>query len=64
MNRLSSALKKWTETSLVLRILGGLVIGTVLGLLLPQWKGIGLLGEVFVGALKAIAPVLVGLLVC
>lgn len=64
MNRLSSLLKKWTETSLVLRILGGLVIGTVLGLLLPQWKGIGLLGEVFVGALKAIAPVLVGLLVC
>ncbi len=64
MGKLSSLLKKWTETSLVLRILGGLAIGAVLGLFCPQWKGIGLLGGVFVGALKAIAPVLVGLLVC
>lgn len=56
-------LKKWTGTSLVLRILIGLVIGAVLGLLCPQWTGIGILGQVFVGALKAIAPILVALLV-
>ncbi len=63
MGRLSSLLKKWTETSLVLRILIGLVIGALLGLLCPKWTGIGILGQVFVGALKAIAPVLVALLV-
>ena len=63
MGRLSSPLKKWTETSLVLRILIGLVIGAVLGLLCPKWTGIGILGKVFVGALKAIAPILVALLV-
>ena len=63
MGKLSSLLKKWTGTSLVLRILGGLVIGAVLGLLCPQWTGIGLLGQVFVSALKAIAPILVFVLV-
>ena len=56
-------LQWWTSTSLVLRILGGLVIGAVLGLTVPQWTGIGILGQVFVSALKAIAPVLVMLLV-
>ena len=56
-------LQWWTGTSLVLRILGGLVIGAVLGLTVPQWTGIGILGQVFVSALKAIAPVLVMLLV-
>ena len=49
--------------SLVLRILGGLVIGAALGLLVPSWTGIGILGKVFVSALKAIAPVLVAILV-
>lgn len=56
-------LQWWTGSSLVLRILGGLVIGAVLGLTVPQWTGIGILGQVFVSALKAIAPVLVMLLV-
>ena len=49
--------------SLVLRILIGLVIGAVLGLVVPEWTGISILGQVFVSALKAIAPVLVGVLV-
>ena len=59
----SRILKKWTSTSLVLRILCGLVIGAALGLLFPKWTAIGILGQVFVSALKAIAPVLVGVLV-
>ena len=63
MSKISSLLKKWSDSSLVLRILIGLVIGAVLGLLCPQWTGIGILGQVFVSALKAIAPVLVALLV-
>lgn len=28
---------KWREMSLVLRIVGGLIIGSCLGLLVPQW---------------------------
>ena len=63
MSKFSSVLKKWSDSSLVLRIVIGLVIGAVLGLLCPQWKAIGILGQVFVSALKAIAPVLVALLV-
>ena len=54
---------KWTETSLVLRIFIGLVIGSILGLTVPQWTGISILGQVFVSSLKAIAPILVALLV-
>ena len=63
MNRITSIFKKWSETSLVLRILVGLIIGAVLGLLVPQWSGIGILGTIFVSALKAVAPVLVAVLV-
>jgi len=56
--------KKYTETSLVLRIAIGLVIGAILGLLVPSDGSalptfITLLGALFVGALKAIAPILV-----
>ena len=56
-------LRKWAETSLILRIFCGLVLGAILGLTVPQWTGIGILGQVFVGALKAVAPVLVAVLV-
>ena len=49
--------------SLMLRILIGLVIGAVLGMVVPQWTGISILGQVFVSSLKAIAPVLVAVLV-
>ena len=59
----TTILKKWTSVSLVLRIFVGLVIGAVLGLLVPEWSAIGILGKVFVSALKAIAPVLVAVLV-
>lgn len=60
---LSNVLKKWNDTSLILRILVGLIIGAVLGLVIPQVKVISILGSIFVGALKAIAPVLVFVLV-
>lgn len=56
-------MKKWADTSLVLRIFIGLVIGAILGLTVPEWTGIAILGQVFVSALKAIAPVLVAVLV-
>ena len=56
-------IKKWNALSLIVRILIGLVIGAVLGFAAPQLKWIGVLGELFVGALKAIAPILVFVLV-
>ena len=55
--------QKWTESSLILRIFCGLVLGSILGLVVPQWAGIGILGQIFVSALKAIAPILVAVLV-
>ena len=63
MNSIVSVFKKWTDISLVLRILVGLVIGAVLGLIAPGWTWIGILGSIFVSALKAAAPVLVAVLV-
>ncbi|MBO4801940.1 MAG: serine/threonine transporter SstT [Bacteroidaceae bacterium] len=63
MNAFSSILRRWTDTSLVLRILAGLLLGVVLGLSLPGWTFIGILGKIFVSALKAVAPVLVAILV-
>ena len=57
-------IKKWTESSLILKIIIGLIIGVILGLAIPQAQFIGILGEAFVGALKSIAPILVFLLVC
>ena len=55
--------EKWQNTSLVLRIVCGLIIGAILGFAVPSWTGIAILGNVFVGALKGIAPVLVFFLV-
>ena len=52
-----------SRLSLPQRILIGLVLGTILGLTVPQATFIGLLGSLFVGALKAIAPLLVFFLV-
>lgn len=53
----------WARLSLVLRIFIGLVIGVVLGLFVPKAAFISVLGKLFVGALKAIAPILVFVLV-
>ena len=63
MNILKRLLLKYTSVSLMLRIFIGLVIGAVLGLVVPQWTGLAILGRMFVSALKGIAPVLVAVLV-
>ncbi|MBS0592290.1 MAG: serine/threonine transporter SstT [Proteobacteria bacterium] len=50
--------------SLVLQIVIGLVAGLLLALVSPSAaKSVGLLGDLFIGALKAVAPVLVFVLV-
>lgn len=56
-------IRAWNKASLIKRILIGILLGTLLGLLFPNLPGIGLLGELFVGGLKAIAPILVFFLV-
>lgn len=56
-------IQKWNDINLVLRIACGIVIGAILALLIPQAEAIGILGTLFVGALKAIAPILVFVLV-
>ena len=53
----------WNRTSLIKRIAIGVVVGAVLGLLVPKFTVLGLLGDMFVGGLKAIAPLLVFALV-
>lgn len=60
---MKNLIKKYTETSLILRILCGLIIGAILGIAVPSASDVKILGTVFVGALKAIAPVLVFILV-
>lgn len=56
-------IKKWTESSLILKIVIGLIIGAILGVAVPQWTIIAFPGQLFVSALKAIAPILVFVLV-
>lgn len=63
MNVLKSLLARYTSVSLMLRIFIGLVVGATLGLVAPGWSAIGILGRMFVSALKGIAPVLVAVLV-
>ena len=54
---------KWNSINLIIRIVTGFVIGAVLALIVPGATAVAVLGDIFVGALKGIAPVLVFLLV-
>lgn len=56
-------IRAWNKASLIKRILIGMLLGTLFGIFSPQFSGIGLLGDLFVGGLKAIAPILVFFLV-
>ncbi|KRG14617.1 serine/threonine transporter SstT [Lederbergia galactosidilytica] len=61
---MASLLSKWNRLGLVKQIIIGLIIGVVLALTIPDGaKPIIIFGSLFVGALKAIAPVLVLILV-
>lgn len=51
------------NTSLILQIILGLVLGALLGITVPGLTVISLLGTLFVGALKGIAPILVFFLI-
>lgn len=60
---LSNCYQKWFGMSLIKKIGIGVILGLILGLTIPSIKVIALLGTLFVGALKAIAPLLVFALV-
>ena len=49
----------WKKTNLIKRISLGIFCGALLAVLFPKASAFGLLGEMFVGGLKAIAPLLV-----
>ncbi|MEG0286330.1 MAG: serine/threonine transporter SstT [Vagococcus sp.] len=51
------------KMSLIQKIMIGIVVGTTLGVMVPKWTFISVLGELFVGSLKAIAPLLVFVLI-
>ena len=67
MNQIGKAFKKiaaaYNNVSLILRIAIGLVIGALLALICPGATWLEELGNLFVGALKGIAPVLVFVIV-
>ena len=63
MNFITAIIRKWTATSLVMRIFIGLLCGAFLGIVVPEWSGVAIFGQIFVSLLKAIAPVLVAVLV-
>ncbi len=56
-------LQKFIDINPIIKILCGIIIGVVLALVAPKATFVGVFGNVFVGALKAVAPVLVFILV-
>lgn len=60
---MGNLVRTWNNISLVKRIVMGLALGVILALIVPQFAVIGLFGQLFVGALKAAAPILVFFLV-
>ncbi|PZX04846.1 serine/threonine transporter [Psychrobacillus insolitus] len=54
---------KFNQVSLVKRIVLGIILGLILALVVPNATWISIFGSLFVGALKAVAPVLVLVLV-
>ncbi len=55
----SKVYKKYNSINLVVRIITGIILGVFLALFAPELKPVKMLGELFIGALKGIAPILV-----
>lgn len=57
-------LEGWNRINLVNRIIAGILLGVLFAMVLPeQLSGISILGTLFINALKAVAPILVFVLV-
>ncbi len=61
---MNNLFKKWNSISIILRIMAGLIIGTILAITIPDLASpVVIFGNLFVGGLKAVAPILVFFLV-
>jgi serine/threonine transporter len=60
---MKNLLVKFNQVSLVKRIVLGIILGLILALAVPNAAWISIFGSLFVGALKAVAPILVLVLV-
>ena len=60
---IKNLVEKYNNTNLVTRIFIGILVGVSLAIIIPNQEWISVLGDLFVGALKAIAPMLVFILV-
>lgn len=60
---IKNLVEKYNKTNLVARIFVGIVVGVLVAIVAPNQAWISVLGDLFVGALKAIAPMLVFILV-
>ena len=58
-----SIIKSYVKVPLILRIAIGLVLGAILGFIVKDVKIIMLLGSIFIGGLKALAPILIFILI-
>ncbi|GAB2026026.1 serine/threonine transporter SstT [Lactovum odontotermitis] len=54
---------KLPRLSLIQQVIIAIIIGALFGVFLPSWTFLGILGDLFMGALKAIAPLLVFFLI-
>jgi serine/threonine transporter len=64
MSQKSSLVSKYFQGNLVFQILIGIVLGVIVAMISPELaSAVSILGSLFVGALKAIAPILVFVLV-
>ena len=55
--------KAWNDIPSLIKIAAGLVIGIILGIVAKNATWISFLGDIFVGALKSVAPILVFILI-
>lgn len=61
---MNNLLREWNQISLVKRIIIGLAVGIALAMIVPEGaQPVAILGSLFVGALKSVAPILVFFLV-
>lgn len=61
---MKNIISKWNSVSIIKKIIVGLILGVILGVAFPDSiKPVTVLGSLFVGALKGIAPILVLFLV-
>lgn len=64
MSMFSSIIARYKSTNLIVQILIGIILGVIVGVFVPSLVDFtSLLGDFFIGALKAIAPILVFILV-